>query len=571
MKNMILNKSIRGVLFASAVILFCGLSTVFGARQEKWKRQKVDFSIGKGNRIREIIYPEGKAPPMHAPGRMHRQKRGRKHGKKSRPEDHAPDNSQVLSPAAPSAVSQISLNVIDSPPVDGFIPWIAVITTDSREEELVLEAVPENHIVGNYTAANIETDFTIGILDTGASALLMGNAAAVNAGLFGPNPENDYITENIIPISGVNDSVFAWVSYPIGVFVDGLSALEPNNPGELEVKLTDTSGMVGETNVSIIVGDQPFPGDPDLPTAIGTPLCVYYTTVIRNDQQITVVHDGNDFTAPNIHIYEPGDGRIPQYPNKLPLELRPLGGTSVQYVPGLDFTAWFEDPFSIDLGTPQIPSIIMGNLSQSTFFVHSVDLTEGTNQAFDKNRYMLDTGAQVSVIGSRIGARLGLDPANADFQVVIEGVTGETTTADGFYIDSLEMPALGQWLRFTNVPMILLDIFSPEGGTLDGIIGMNLFVDYNMVLRGGGLFLQDDPAIEFELIDTAEIIADVAPPEGDGVVNLMDLAVFSKAWQTDTNSLNWNLQCDFAPLYKPDGVIDALDLAVLAEHWLEGV
>jgi predicted aspartyl protease len=567
MKNMILYKSIRGVFFASAVILFCGLSTVFAARQEKWKRQKVDLNLGNGDRIRAIIYPEGKAPPMRARGRMHRPK----HGKKSRPKDHTPDNSQVLSPTAPTTASRISLNVIDSPPIDGFIPWIAVITTDSREEELVLEAVPENHIVGNYTAANIETDFTIGILDTGASALLMGNAAAVDAGLFSPNPENDYITDNIIPISGVTGSVLAWVSYPIGVFVDGLSALEPNNPGNPEARLTDTSDMVGETNVSIIVGAEPSPDDPDLPTAIGTPLCVYYTTVIRNDQQITVVHDGNDFTAPNIHIYEHDDGRIPQYPNKLPLELRPLGGISVQYMPGLDFIAWFEDPFNIDLGTPQIPSIIMGNLSQSTFFVHSVDLTEGTNKAFDKNRYMLDTGAQVSVIGSRIGARLGLDPASADFQVVIEGVTGETTTADGFYIDSLEMPALGQWLRFTNVPMILLDIFSPEGGTLDGIIGMNLFVDYNMVLRGGGLFLQGDPAIEFELIDTGKITADIAPPEGDGVVNLMDLAVFSKAWQTDTNSLNWNLQCDLAPLYKPDGVIDALDLAVLADHWLQGV
>jgi hypothetical protein len=119
--------------------------------------------------------------------------------------------------------------------------------------------------------------------------------------------------------------------------------------------------------------------------------------------------------------------------------------------------------------------------------------------------------------------------------------------------------------------MILLDISSPEGGTLDGIIGMNLFVDYNMVLRGGGLFLKGDPAIEFELIDPAEITADVAPPEGDGIVNLMDLAVFSHAWQADTSSLNWNLQCDLAPLYKPDGVIDAFDLAVFAEHWLQGV
>ena len=101
---------------------------------------------------------------------------------------------------------------------------------------------------------------------------------------------------------------------------------------------------------------------------------------------------------------------------------------------------------------------------------------------------MIDTGAQVSVISSRIAARLELDIQNPEFLEEIVDVTGTSTMVPGFYIDFIEIPALGEWLSFTNVPVILFDVSSPEGGTLDGIIGMNLFGDFNLILRGGGLF-----------------------------------------------------------------------------------
>jgi hypothetical protein len=137
----------------------------------------------------------------------------------------------------------------------------------------------------------------------------------------------------------------------------------------------------------------------------------------------------------------------------------------------------------------------------------------------------------------------------------------------GFYLDSIEIPALGNWLSFTNVPVILYDISSPEGGTLDGIIGMNLFVDFNLILRGGGLFLQEDPALEFELIEMP-IVGDIAPGTGDGVVNYLDLSAFVAAWLSNSESLNWNPRADMAPPLS-DGVVDFLDLAVFAAHWLE--
>jgi hypothetical protein len=181
---------------------------------------------------------------------------------------------------------------------------------------------------------------------------------------------------------------------------------------------------------------------------------------------------------------------------------------------------------------------------------------------------MLDTGAQITVISSGIASRLGLNPDNADFEVEIQDVTGETTLEPGFYIDSLEIPSLGEWLSFTNVPVVLLDVGSPEGGTLEGIIGMNLFINFNLVLRGGGLLGQDPPSLEFELI-TEQLIADIAPEGGDGIVDFLDFEAFANAWGSTTTSANWNPAADVAPPDNPDGIIDTFDLEIFFDNWLK--
>jgi len=288
----------------------------------------------------------------------------------------------------------------------------------------------------------------------------------------------------------VTGSVTAWISHPIGLYVDGLQAIHPST-----LTLTQT-GMVGETNVATAVGQPVPPNQPDLATAIGAPLFVFYAAVVSNDQSLTRTINSTVYTAPEIHMYDVNNPGIPEHPNLVPLELRPLGSSAVQYVPCVDIFGSCPDGD----GSPQSPSIIIGNSSQSLFFVSSVDLYDGTKSAIDKDRFMIDTGAQVTVIGQRIGARLGVNPDNPDFEVEIEGVDGSSTMAPGFNIDKLEIPALGEWLSFTNVPVVLLEVGSPEGGTLDGIIGMNLLNNYNFVFRGGGLNGWPDPSLECEII-----------------------------------------------------------------------
>ena len=527
-----------GLYLLLAIILFL-CPSVFGAHRN-WQRKEIDIRAGKAGQIKAVHYPEGKSVLT----RMERKQiKAEKHtGKKS----NQPLTAPVPASDKTTGGSLFSY-AIDSPPIDGFIPWIAVTTTDERLEELELNAIPENSLIGYPLPDDPETDFVIGLFDTGASSSVMGYEASLTLGVTG-----EYLTENAITVSGVTGEVDVWVSQPIGLFIDGLDAVDPNG------MRMSTSGFMGESNVSIAVGDEPL-GVPDLPTAVGSPMAVYYTASFHNDQEITVTHNAVEYTAPHIEIYEQDDPAIPDYPNVIPLELRPLGGVSVSYIPA---ALGFELEFP-----PSSPSVIIGNLSQSLYFVHSVDLTDGTYSAFDKDRFMFDTGAQVTVIGSRIAARLGINPAEPEFEVEIVGVTGDISMEPGFYIDTLEIPALGEWIKATNVPVVLIDIASPEGGTLDGIIGMNLFTDCNMVIRGGGLFLQDDPTLEFEFIDRP-LYGDIAPTGGDGNVDMLDLAKLAGCWLATPGDANWLNECNIAPIDTPDSIVNLLDFAVLSDQWM---
>jgi len=443
-------------------------------------------------------------------------------------------------------------NTIDSPPIAGFVPLIAVAVTDKRSDDLDWVAEPHLSVAGRYLTGNPAIDFTIGLFDTGASASIVSNVGAVRTGIY----SSDLLTTNMVEIEGAISSVFGNVSQPLGIFMDGIAAVDQNT------MMLDDSNMVGQSNTAVIVGDVPAPNEPDLPTVIGTPVSVYFVTVISNDNPISVIYDGNNYTAPDIKFYDHLDPLTPSYANRVPLNLIPSGAADVQYFPDLEGIFDF-------VYQPGSPSII-GSLLQSLFFVNSVDLRNGTNSAIDRNRFMLDTGAQITIVGTNVGSRLGLNPNNPDFEVEIQDVTGYISIEPGFYIDSLEIPVLGEWLRFTNVPVVMLDVGSPEGGFLDGIIGMNLFTEFNLILRGGGLIGQDPPSLEFERI-SPRLVADIAPAEGDGIVDILDVTTLAEAWLATPASSNWNPKADLAPRYTPDSIINFLDLAILAEYWRDSM
>lgn len=534
------------VIFAGLIVLFIFSFTAFAVDRTGWQTKEVDFRAGSGRRIKAIHYPAEKKLLTRA-------------DKKAQKLSAAEIDSSPLAPAPSQSTSPVvSVNVIDSPPINGFIPWIAVSATDESMGDEDYNAYRELSPVGSYFPVNPQTDFAIGLFDTGASTHVMGYQASQVLNL---NPGGGMETGNYIEIAGVTGSVDAWVSRPLALFIAGLNAIDP------VAMILDTSALVGQSNIAIAVGEVPEPNAPDLPTAIGSPMSVYYTAVFRNDREVTVHYGGKNYTAPEIQMYpnDSEDPGIPDYSIDVPLELRPGGAAAVSYIPTIDF-------YSFEM-LPSSPSIIIGNLSQSLFFVHAVDLNDNGNIAYDKDRFMIDTGAQVTVIGTRIAARLGIDPANPEFIVDIEGVSGEVSEVGGYYIDQIEIPALGEWLNFTNVPVILLDIASPEGGTLDGIIGMNLFNEYNMVFRGGGMFLQDDPVLELELITapSATLAGDIAPEPLDGIVDIKDLSKMADCWLASFGDGNFDAKCDIAPSSITDGKVDFQDFAVIAQNWLRTI
>ena len=554
---MSLDKWNRGWLFLSLVGVACFTSVLLADEPSSsstpggvglppcaWERHSVDWLAGPCGRVKAIGVPKGAALPL-----LVRPREGQSAGaRKTTPSGPAAPGFSLFSGEIAPGLQ--FANVIESPPIAGFVPQIVVSVTDARSDDTDFVAQTQGSVVGRHLTNNPPTDFAIGLLDTGASFHLMSYATGQRTGIYA----SDLLTTNTVEIIGATNSAFARVSQPLAIFVDGLAAIDPNT------KTLDESRMVGQSNVSIVVGDEPTPDLKDLPTAIGSPMTVNFVTAIFNDHPITLTYDGNDYTSPDIRFYEHGDPRIPDLPRTIPLSLIPAGAMNVQYI--LDLEAIIDFIFQ-----PGQPSMIIGNLAQSLFFVGSVDLHDGTRSAIDKTRFMLDTGAQITVISSGIASRLGLDPAKADFDVDITDATGQTTIQPGFYLDSLEIPALGEWLSFTNVPVVLLDVASPEGGTLDGIIGTNLFVDFNLVLHGGGLIFQDPPSLSFERIPS-RLAADIAPPEGDGVVNWLDFASLAQVWLSRSDQPNWNAKADLAPPGAPDGIVDYLDLMVLAESWL---
>jgi len=206
--------------------------------------------------------------------------------------------------------------------------------------------------------------------------------------------------------------------------------------------------------------------------------------------------------------------------------------------------------------------------TQSLFFASGVDVTHGSWSAIDKQGFMLDTGAQVTVISKAIAARLSLDVTDPDFLVEIVDVTGESTMQPAFYVDSFEITATPQYLSYTNVPVVVIDVASPDGGTLEGIVGMNLFTEFNLVLVGGGLPDFGGHELRFERLPP-RLAADLFPASGDGTVNIRDLAAFAQAWLSTPYSELWLPKADAAPQPAGDDFIDFSDFAFFAQQWLQ--
>lgn len=517
------------------VALLCWFPAV-EAGQSGWQRKEVNWRMSGDSSIKAVNYPADK-PPMT----LNQHRRGQP--KKAR--------LKAITPTAEAAfVKPVTGNVfaavIDSPPIDGFVPWIVVSVTDESLGFWDIDAVPSANVVGNHLTGSPQSDYAIGIFDTGASTTLISDGDAFKTGMY----DEGFVTSLEVELTGATGTAVAHTSNPLGIFIAGLDVLEPNG------LLLNDAEMLGEYNVSVIVGDSVE--SPDLPTAIGMPLAIYTSAAFSNNKRFSTTIDGNDFNSPYINFYSFDDFSAPTYSNHIDLELRPSDAGAVQYIPCDLWGGCGDEPD----GTPQYPSTIWGGLSsQSLLFLPWVSLADRNYSLNLIDGFMLDTGAQITVISRTMASGLHLSTSNPDFTVEIQDVTGQITIEPGFFLDSLQIPADGEWLEYTNVPVVAINVDSPEGGYLNGIIGMNLFVDLNFVVSGGGFLI--GPTLEFE--SACRIAGDIIPPYGDCMVDFLDLAELTDHWLETSNSPNWSPQCDIAL----DNKVNFLDFAAIAQNWLE--
>ena len=82
-----------------------------------WQKEQADWRLSGGSRIKSISYPQEKSPPIRA-----------KLSKPAKPrrKQLPPDPLRRIEFLTAGTNESIYASVIDSPPVDGFVPYIAV-------------------------------------------------------------------------------------------------------------------------------------------------------------------------------------------------------------------------------------------------------------------------------------------------------------------------------------------------------------------------------------------------------------------------------------------------------------
>jgi len=357
------------------------------------------------------------------------------------------------------------------PRLSGFSPLVAVTTSDRRRS--VFEDDPYSHdlqssYVGSPLHAPADQNIVVGFLDSGAAVDLLAGSSRATLGVTGSR-----VTDNTMELGGVGGSFFAPVSQPIGIFLAGLGSID-------EGGLLDLNDVVGHTNVSVVAAEPIECGNGEVVTAlIGMPFLSFFTSVIRVDTPRHVTVNGVEYLAPDVQIQDALDP-IPEYPHAFAMEFGAL-------LPALGaaFMQDLEDPLNVVPGSATSLSLIPGSFVTGGAFFVEVQVVQGEPGPLNPAqtlRMMVDTGAQSSIISGAAAANLSL-PFEPDFEVEACGVGGLEVGVPGYYIDFVQVNAFNGPLRWSRAPFIMLDLPSPEGGTLDGILGMNFFWDRNVTFE----------------------------------------------------------------------------------------
>ncbi len=371
------------------------------------------------------------------------------------------------------AVAGVGVHRIDAPagvfaastiPVDGFVPMVLMGITDdgyivnSGLDSYEPQAGYQPGVSGNWEPSPTNPVFSVVLFDTGANANLLSYEHWTERGLLN--------TGDLFTVQGAGpDSVDAAILQAYGFFAAGLDAI---GPGEA----VNTNRFLGASNIRPL-GATTSSGSAALPSVLGTATSIFYTTVIRTDQVHTGSFGGVDYDSPRVEMFTSRYAHdVPQiFDHRLKVSYRSGGQTLPPvYVVG-------DDLFGILPATPTASEALMVDDVTVEHTAQDARTTGG--------RFLFDTGAQVTVISRDLAMDLSLNLDQPEFSVEITGVGGTLQQVPGYTLDTLRLPATGLGdMVLHDVPIIVINVPNDDQ-PLDGIIGMNLFTDRNLVIHGG--------------------------------------------------------------------------------------
>lgn len=293
----------------------------------------------------------------------------------------------------------------------------------------------------------------IGIFDSGASAVTF--SALEQAFFATPIPVK--VPGGAIA-EGIGGTIVGDVSQPGTILADGLHAMslvfdEFGYPF-FDISIGPSTAMTPGIQAFIGTDD----GSPLLPTITGTPLL---SPSANNPNGLAALIDmqgisldfsdlieGLVLTMPDIHFVAPGvTPTVTAGATTEPFYVSLDSFGSNNYANPGDFITDTPSPLQSHV------QLVLGGISLSD------------------QHFLLDTGAQLTVISTSEALQLGLDLDLPETTITVTGVAGEKTVP-GFTLSELNLPTTdGGILQFTNVPVYVLDI-APG---VDGLLGMNLF------------------------------------------------------------------------------------------------
>ncbi|HSV15443.1 MAG TPA: aspartyl protease family protein, partial [Tepidisphaeraceae bacterium] len=358
-------------------------------------------------------------------------------------------------------------------PIPGFIPQVIMGVTNEQDSDTSGSGV-EGFGIASSTPGGSSLPiggsplYVVATLDSGSQSHIISYNDSIppgfdiqGAGLEGAGSST---------IVGISGSETVSITDALGVYATDLSNGSVSNNA---INVTPGT-LVGHYNVPVLTGNQ---GD-GLPNVVGSPILAQYRVTIQNSQPRHLTVGGTTYKSPRIGFSSfPSTGGVPTNYSKLTLSaLDPIfGGAETQPTP---YYINFASNGPNDPDTPGAWASLETN--------GGVGLSR-SGQTFGNQSFLLDTGAQLSVISNDTASQVGIfnaSPANADFTVDVQGVGG-ITTVPGYYLDSLNLTTQGGVITWKHVPVLVVDLPNPDGSStpLPGLLGTNLFSDRDLVLN----------------------------------------------------------------------------------------